>query len=336
MKGPLVRNPPPPVSAPHAADYPPLDRAAVVSERRRVERLVEALAARQYGVVTRRQLREAGLSEHAIDNLVKRGHLRAIHRGVYRVGPLVAVRAREMAAVLASGADACVSHQSAAVLWELLSPGSAPAAIAVIVRGRHRPVRPGIASHREPTLRADEVTHLEGIPITTAARTVLDLAGLTSSRQLERALARCKRKHPTAWDALPELLRRHPRHVGSRRLRAILGSGTTPALTRSEAEERLLALIRRGRLREPETNVRIHGFEVDFLWRAERLVVEVDGFAFHSSRRSFEGDRLRDGDLVGHGLRVARVTWHHLTNEPEALLVRLTRAIDHKPTANLP
>jgi very-short-patch-repair endonuclease len=98
------------------------------------------------------------------------------------------------------------------------------------------------------------------------------------------------------------------------------------------AEERLLALIRRVRLREPETNVRIHGFEVDFLWRAERLVVEVDGFAFHSSRHSFEGDRLRDGDLVGHGLRVARVTWHHLTKEPEALLVRLTRAIDHKPT----
>jgi very-short-patch-repair endonuclease/predicted transcriptional regulator of viral defense system len=336
MKGPRVRNPAPPVPPQHAAGNPPLDHASVVSERRRVQRLVEALAARQHGIVTRKQLREAGLGEHAVDNLVKRGHLHAIHRGVYRVGPLVAVRAREMAAVLASGAGACISHHSAAVLWELLPPGSAPAVVAVIVRGRHRRVRPGIASHREPTLRADEVTHLEGIPITTAARTMLDLAGLTSSRQLERALARCQRIHPAAWDALPELLRRHPRHPGSRRLRAILGSGTTPALTRSEAEERLLALIRRGRLREPEANVRIHGLEVDFLWRAERLVVEVDGFAFHSSKRAFEGDRLRDGDLVGHGLRVARVTWHQLTNEPEALLVRLTRAIDHKPTGAPP
>src|SRR5690606_40329843 len=114
---------------------------------------------------------------------------------------------------------------------------------------------------------------------------------------------------------------------GAPLLRALLEREGGPAFARSEAEERFLALVRKARLPGPELNVRIAGEEVDFLWRRERLVVEVDGFEFHSSRDSFENDRRRDADLFGLGLRVVRVTWRHITKEPEATLVRVTRAL---------
>jgi very-short-patch-repair endonuclease len=127
---------------------------------------------------------------------------------------------------------------------------------------------------------------------------------------------------------MAELLARHPGRPGSPALRALLDRDSDPALTRSEAEARLLTLVRKGRLREPETNVLVCGYEVDFLWRRERLVVEVDGFAFHSSQRAFERDRRRDGRLLTAGYRIMRVTWRQLTEEPEVLLVRLARILE--------
>jgi len=114
---------------------------------------------------------------------------------------------------------------------------------------------------------------------------------------------------------------------GAPLLRALLAEETGPALTRSEAEERLLILIRKAQLPPPETNVHVGNYEVDFYWRRERFVVEVDGQAFHSTTRAFENDRRRDGWLAASGIRVMRVTWKQLTNEPEALLVRLTQAL---------
>jgi len=98
-------------------------------------------------------------------------------------------------------------------------------------------------------------------------------------------------------------------------------------MTRSGAEERFLDLVRRGRLPQPETNVVVRGHEVDFLWRAERLVVEVDGFAFHASRRSFESDRRRDAELAAAGWRVVRVTWRQVVDEPHATLVCVAQAL---------
>ena len=110
-------------------------------------------------------------------------------------------------------------------------------------------------------------------------------------------------------------------------LRALLVGDASPAFTRSEAEARFLALIRKAQLSEPETNVRVGGYEVDFLWRRERVVVEVDGFAFHSSRRTFENDRRRDRELTARGFNVLRVTWRQVASESEALLVRLTQTL---------
>jgi very-short-patch-repair endonuclease len=158
-----------------------------------------------------------------------------------------------------------------------------------------------------------------------SAGTVTGGADITY-RGLERAFGEAVARRLTTGAAVLDVLSRHPRQPGSRALRSVLGSDQL-ALTRSEAEERLLALIRRAGLPEPETNVRICGYEVDFLWRPQRLIVEMDGHAFHSTPERFESDRLRDGVLAAAGLRVMRVTWRQLTQEPEAILVRLGAAL---------
>lgn len=115
------------------------------------------------------------------------------------------------------------------------------------------------------------------------------------------------------------------------RLRALAGGAERPALTRSKAEERLLALIRRGGLPPPDVNRRVGGYEIDFLWPEGALAVEVDGFAYHRSRGAFERDRRRDAELAVLGIRVLRVTWEQITDEPEAVLVRIARLLSVPP-----
>jgi len=187
--------------------------------------------------------------------------------------------------------------------------------------------RPGIRVHYPGALSADEVTTRDAIPVTTVARTLYDLATCTTHRELERALAEAFALRLTTRAAVASLVARHAGRRGARRLQELLDSTSAPALTRSEAEERFLALIRKAQLPSPEVNAELEGYEVDFLWRAERLVAEIDGRAFHSSDRSFEKDRLRDATLLSAGVRVMRVTWSQIVQEPEALLVRLTRAL---------
>jgi very-short-patch-repair endonuclease len=170
------------------------------------------------------------------------------------------------------------------------------------------------------------VTKLDGIPITTPARTILDLAATASPRELERALADSLSRRLTTRSELEKLLARARGRRGTAALRAWF-TGQGPGLTRSEAEERLLALLRKARLAEPELNVRVNGFEVDFYWRAQRLVAEVDGFAFHADAHAFENDRGRDLVLASVGLRVVRITWKALVKEPEVVLARLAAAL---------
>lgn len=289
--------------------------------------VILALAAEQHGVVARGQLARAGIPAHTIKHRLKKGWLESIHRGVYRVGPIISPRCREMAALLACGPGAALSHRSAGALLGLLPspPATAPVVISTIrdVRGMGRSIR----IYRVRTLNADEVSHLDGLSLTTPTRTLLDLAGTLSTRQLEQVLARADRDGHLDREEIGSLLARYPRRPGAARLHALLAAPTGPAFTRSEAEERFLTLIRKAGLRPPETNVGVRGFEVDAFWREERLVVEIDGFAFHSSRSDFEKDRRRDGELAAAGLRVMRFTWLELTQRPEALLVRLAQAL---------
>lgn len=290
--------------------------------------LIRSLAAEQHGLVTRGQLVAAGVPPHCIEYRLKADRLERVRRGVYRAGLLSGTHERTMAAVLACGKTAVASHRTAAALWRLLPEPPEGAPVDITIRSGFRKGGPSLRVHRASTLGVGETTLREGVPVTTPARTLLDLGGSPDRKWVEQALAVALREGLVRRGTMAELLDRHPGRPGSPALRALLDRNSDPALTRSEAEARLLVLVRKGRLREPETNVLVCGYEVDFLWRRERLVVEVDGFAFHSSQRAFERDRRRDGRLLTAGYRIMRVTWRQLTEEPEALLVRLARIIE--------
>jgi len=291
------------------------------------EATIMSLASRQHGVVTRVQLDQAGVSVDVVDRRVRAGRLRAVHRGVYLVGPVHSAHGREMAAVLACGAGAVLSHRNAGILWQCDRHEHADGPVDVSgTRGDHCR-RPGIRFHRLRSLRADEMTQHEGIPVTTIGRTLYDLASMVDERELERIVANAFDRGITNRAELLALLPRWSGRRGATRLRAILERDEEPAVTRSHAEEVFLALIRKGQLPAPAVNTTIAGHRVDFYWRAEGFVVEIDGVAFHSSTRKFESDRRRDAELAAAGLRVMRVTWRQLVREPEALLVRLTRAL---------
>ncbi|MGH7448981.1 MAG: DUF559 domain-containing protein [Longimicrobiales bacterium] len=294
--------------------------------RRDTEQEILSLAARQHGVVSRAQLLDLGVRPGQVEVRVRRHRLRPLHRGVYLVGPLEVPRARPMSAVLCCGESAVLGQQSAAELWQTMVPSADPKAVHVIIPPGDRRRRPGVCIHRIE-LQHDEMTKLDGIPITTPARTLYDLAGSIAGRDLEQVVAETLARRVTDKARIDALAKRYGHRPAGRRLMALVGADQEPAVTRSAAEETLLAMIRRAQLPRPEMNIRVQGYEVDLYWRAERLVAEVDGFAFHASRRSFETDRRRDAVLAAAGLRVMRVTWRQLEHEPEALLVRLTQAL---------
>jgi len=290
------------------------------------ERAIAELAGRQRGVVSRIQLLEAGLSPHAIDHRLKSSRLHPLYRGVYLVGHAVpAEGARELAAVLACGPGAALSHRSASGLWRLLPP--MPGDVDVSVSGRRCDSKHGIRVHRIAALGPRDVRKLGGIPVTAPARTILDLAAVVEPRELERALAEAETRRLARRNELIALIAQARGRPGVAALRSLIEAAAGPALTRSEAEERLLALIRAAELPPPETNVRVGPYEVDFLWRDQGLIVEVDGFRFHSTRASFERDRRRDAELVSRGYRVIRVTWRQIVDRPEALVVRIATAL---------
>jgi very-short-patch-repair endonuclease len=302
-----------------------IDERCAIDEVRRRERGVAALAARQHGVITRTQLVRSGVGRDAIDKRLRSGRLHRLHRGVYLLGhPVPPPYALELAAVFACSPRSLLSNRDAAYLWRLLAASERPTSISVTVVGRNPRPRAGIRLHRVASIPRDEIRTRHGIPLTSPARTLLDLAA-TSPRDLERALAEAYAKHLVRHAELVTLVARHPRHRGVARLRALIEGD--PAFTRSEAERHLLALIRKAKLPLPEVNVYLGPYEVDFLWRRERVIVEVDGYAFHSSRRAFEDDRRRDADLAAHGYRVIRITWRQIVSEPAAVLVRLAQTL---------
>lgn len=295
--------------------------------RQEVELILRDIGRAQHGVVARAQLLGRGVAAHAIDRLVRTGRLALLGRGVYQIGPLPAGRAAETAAVLACGGGGRISHVSAGVLLGMLGPHRKPVLVEVTVPRRRRRRIEGVRIHRVRDLRADEVTTLDGIPITTPARTILDIAEEASTRDVEQALANALRMRLVTMDEMWEMVARHPTHRGAPPLRRVLDAEGGPQFTRSEAEEKLLALVRSGKLPRPELNGNVLGHEVDFLWRRARLVAEVDGYAYHASGRSFAADRRRDAELTAAGYRILRFTWEDLTDGGLATLVRLAQAM---------
>jgi very-short-patch-repair endonuclease len=281
------------------------------------DRLIADLAGRQHGVVARTQLARIGLGRGAIEWRLARGRLHRVHVGVYAVGHAVMTReGRWMAAVLAGGPDAVLSHRAAAALWEIRR-GAHPLEIT-----RPRDLqRPGIRTYR-CRLPADEVTVHDAIPVTTPARTLFDLAAVVSPEQLRRAVKEAEVRRLWGPLALRDLLERHPRRPGSATVRAVMDAPDR-GVTRNDVEEALAALVRRACLPDPRFNAPLElasrFIEPDCMWPHQRVIVEVDGYETHGTRDSFESDRARDRALTAAGWRVIRVTWRQLRDEPEGI-----------------
>jgi very-short-patch-repair endonuclease len=293
------------------------------------DHLIAAIAGEQYGVVSRRQLLDVGLGPGAVHSRVRRLGLHPLHRGVYAVGhPALVPLAREMAALLAYGPGAVISHRSAGALWRIVGPDgldNAPVDL-TLPRGAGRS-RAGVRVHRARRLAQDDVRLLQRIPLTAPCRTLLDLAEVVNVRELESAYCEAIVRRLVSEAALRRTLRNSEGRRGIGPLTMLLDGQAGLSLTRSQAEENMLALVRDAGLPTPQVNIRVHGHLVDFLWRRERVVVEVDGYRFHSSRVAFERDRVRDAELEEAGLWVIRVTWRQLTERPFGVVARLARAL---------
>ena len=292
------------------------------SDARPEERWITELAAVQHGVVGRAQLREAGFSEAAIDRRIRDGRLHPIHAGVYAVGhPNVSVEGRWMAAVLAAGEEGVLSHRSAGALWGICADA---ASFTETTSPERHDRRPGLRPHRG-TLGADEVTVLRGIPVTTIERTIVDLAAVLPRHRLARAVHQAEIHRLLDVHSLTSLMERHRGRRGIARLRLTLAelAQTGARVTRSELEDRFLAFVARAGIRAPETNVPLdvdgRWFEVDCLWRAEGVVVELNGYAVHGTRRAFETDSERLRALQAAGLSAIPVTWRQLTRTADQL-----------------
>lgn len=291
-----------------------------------IDRVIDALAASQHGIVTRAQLLAAGVTRSAITRRVRADRLRPVHPGVYRAGPVRGRRADEVAASLACGPGAAVAHASAATMWGQLPGAPSASTVEVVVPDHGRRAPPDVVVHRSRNLLPDEVTTLDGVPLTTPARTLLDLGSTRSGRELEQAVAESYVLGLTTEAALRTMVARHPRHRGAAALRAILEAGE-PAHTRSEAEEVALELIDGTGIERPKANVVVRGYRVDFWWPRLRLVMETDGYQVHSTKRAFERDRQRDAELRAADIDYVRFTWSQLTKRRKWVLVQLGGAI---------
>jgi very-short-patch-repair endonuclease len=297
----------------------------------RSDRRIAWVTSRQHGAVTHAQLEALGLGPGAIEWRVKHGRLHRVHRGVYLVGHTAPTRfTPEMAAALACGSRAMVSHDSAGLMWMLLR--ERPRVAEVTVPGPWKPLHPGLRTHCSQTLTPQERRRLHGIPVTSPARTLLDLAARHRADRLERMVADAERRGLVRPSELVEQLGRNPRRRGSATLRTVLRIGGGPALTRSEAEARLLKLVRAAGLPVPQANVIVEDHEVDLLWREARVIVEFDGFAFHGDRVAFESDRLRDAELQAMGFRALRVTWRQLVDDPGGVIDRIAARSPYRST----
>jgi predicted transcriptional regulator of viral defense system len=297
-----------------------------------LNRAIAALARSQHGVVALDQLKAMGLSEAGVRSRVARGTLHRLHRGVYSVGhPVVSMKGRWLAAVLSCGPGAVLSHSSAASLWGFQRTDRAE--IDVTVERSVGRSRPGITAHVVRRLdRADRaLTH--GVPCTTVARTLLDLADVLTLHRLERACERAEMLQLFDAREVEGVLSRAAGRRGASKLRAIVEEGAVGAsTTESELEERFLELCSAAGLPRPRVNAWVNfrdgAVKVDFLWPAEKLIVEADGRQVHGTRRAFETDRRRDQRLMLAGYRVVRCTWRQLTEQPQGLVATISSLLD--------
>jgi len=299
----------------------------VIRHRHTPDVLVGRVAAEQHGRVSLEQLQECGLTRRAIGVRVRRGQLHRVHRAVYAVGHEAPTLYGDfMAAVLAGGEGALLSHYSAAVLWGIW-PWQ-PRDPEVIVAGAKGRTQGGLRAHRARVLDARDVTRHHGIPVTTAARTCLDIAAGLSTDVLRRPVRQAQAEHRTNVRQIADVLARANGHRGAKKLADLIATG--PAPTRSELEDLVLDLLLRGGLPHPDVNRPLVRFGrrivPDFRWAAQRLVVEADGAAWHDGKLAREDDAERQAILEASGERVIRITWDQTVRQPEQSLARVWAA----------
>jgi very-short-patch-repair endonuclease len=279
-------------------------------------------AAGQHGIVSRAQLLGDGYTRHAIETRLRTGRLHRIYRGVYAVGHTkLTARGQWMAAVLACGKDAVLSHTDAAALHGLLRPPSG--AIHLTAPTRHH--IDGIRCHRAEDLDPRDVTEIDGIALTSLERTLLDIAG---EPECDAAFKQAQHQDRLNLRRLHALVARHPGHRGVVALRGALADLTDePGWTQSELERRFIRLTRAHHLPLPLTNQYVEGELVDAHWPDHRLIVEVDGWRTHKTRQAFEADRARDAKLAAAGYRVMRFTSRRLRDAPEGVADEIRRSL---------
>lgn len=280
------------------------------------DRRLAELAEGQHGVVAVWQLIPLGFTDDAILRRATAGHLHRIHHGVYAVGyRKLTPRGHRMAAVLAFGAAAVISFQTSAANWEIGQPSSR----IHVTTPTSRRSRPAIQAHQAILHPEDVATHA-GIPTTSVARTIYDLAAQRDETGLAHLIEEADHKAILDLHALEHAIARRPRAAGVGRLNAILADYRGPADTRSKLERAFRRFIANGNLPEPQYNVVVAGLTVDVFWPQWRLVVELDSRKHHATLRAFERDRVRDAILQKAGFRVLRITTKRLENEPTSVL----------------
>jgi hypothetical protein len=277
--------------------------------------VIAGLAAQQGGRVARRQLLRHGVSRKAIEHRLRRRRLHRERPGVYAVGHRLATAdGRRWSALLAYADDVWLGHFTAIEAWGLRD--ASPRRIDLVTRQTGRIALAGIALHRTRRLLPHETATLRGMPITSPARALLDLAATLSPRRIEQVIDRAEARRLVDLRDLHRVLDDHPHRAGTPRLRDVLAA-YAPTITRSELEELFLELCDRHGIPRPSVNTRIDGIEVDMAWRRARLIVELDGYAHHRSPAAFEADRARDVALTVAGWRVLRFTYRQVVDDPE-------------------
>jgi very-short-patch-repair endonuclease len=296
---------------------------------RSADECIHAIAARQNGRVSRGQLLAVGIKSDAIVRRLRNGRLEREHRGVYGLpGTANLPLASETAALLACGEGALLSHHSAVTLWAL-RPGLARPIHVTLIGDRGCPRLVGVTVHRSLTITSRDIRIHEGLPVTSPARTLLDVAPSLPDRDVERLVDEgvFARRIVTLGE-IADVLARAGGHPGRARLARVAGSHRHTTQTDSPPEEKLLALIRTAGLPEPRTRFAVLDYRLDFFWPSLRLAVEVDAYGSHGSRARFEADRRRDARLLAErGIVVVRVTRLAIETRPFEVIALVARAI---------
>jgi hypothetical protein len=326
--------------APHISVAGDPKRSAAILDRSPidVDRAAAELAGWQHGMVARWQLLELGMTEQMVKTRLGHGGLHRLHRGVFAYGHRsITLESRWMAAVLAFGPRAVLSHRSAGQLWGLVPRSSIAPEVTRPGRARSRP---RLVVH-EGSLPPDEVGRFRGIPVTSVARTMLDLAGMLEEREVERAWNEMEVRDYRVRLSVPDLIERYPGRKGTVLLARLASHQTLPlGITRNDLEEAFLSLVDRFALPRPRMNahlaLRDRFYEIDCLWEDRRVAVELDGGAVHRTRRAFEKDRERDRILTAEGYTTSRLTWRHIHDTPSEVASDLHRILTPYPLSNGP